>query len=163
MDIPQKCQFPDWLPNNYQKRRPIMANQDVLYTKEDNIIIITPNRPQKLNTLTHEMLGSINSIIVDIEKDDEIRAVMLTGVGRTFSVGTDISGEVPQTAEVEINLMNERISTQYRRSPGLKHSEAGDLRHQRGCRRHRSRFSLRCDIRIAAESAYSQGGTLGPA
>jgi enoyl-CoA hydratase/carnithine racemase len=62
------------------------------------------------------MLGSINSIIEDIKKDDEVRAVILTGVSHAFSAGTDISGEVPQTAEVEMNLMNERSSTEYHRS-----------------------------------------------
>lgn len=93
-----------------------MAKQDVLYTTEDSIGIITLNRPEKLNALTHEMLRRINSIIEDIKKDDKVRAVILTGNGRTFSAGTDISGEVPQTAEVEINLMKEKTATEYRQS-----------------------------------------------
>jgi enoyl-CoA hydratase/carnithine racemase len=44
------------------------------------------------------MLRMLNSIIEDIRKDDEMRTIMPTGNGRTFSAGTDISGEVPQTA-----------------------------------------------------------------
>jgi enoyl-CoA hydratase/carnithine racemase len=44
------------------------------------------------------MLRMLNSIIEDIRRDDEVRAVILSGNGRTFSAGTDISGEVPQTA-----------------------------------------------------------------
>lgn len=85
-----------------------MVKQAILYTKEDSIGIITLNRTEKLNALTHEMLHRINSIIEDIKKDDEVRAVILTGNGKAFSAGTDISGEVPQIAEVEINLMKDR-------------------------------------------------------
>jgi hypothetical protein len=55
-EIPKRCQVLDKLPNNYEKRRLIMAKQDVLYTKEDSIGIITLNRAEKLNALTHEML-----------------------------------------------------------------------------------------------------------
>ena len=98
----------DRLSNKYEKRGSIMVKQAILYTKEDSIGIITLNRTEKLNALTHEMLHRINSIIEDIKKDDEVRAVILTGNGKAFSAGTDISGEVPQIAEVEINLMKDR-------------------------------------------------------
>jgi enoyl-CoA hydratase/carnithine racemase len=132
-----------------------MAKQDVLYTTEHNIGIITLNRPEKLNALTHDMLHRINSIIEDVKKDDKVRAVILTGSGSTFSAGTDISGEVPQTAEVEINLMRERISTEYRRSMWFFNSIPKPVI----CAINgaavgiAAEFSLHCDIRIAAESA----------
>jgi enoyl-CoA hydratase/carnithine racemase len=154
-EIPEKCQAFDRLPNNYEKRRFLMAKQDVLYTKEDSIGIITLNRLEKLNALTHEMLHRINSIIEDIKKDDKVRAVILTGNGRTFSAGTDISGEVPQTAEVEINLMKEKTSTEYRQSLWFFNSIPKPVI----CAINgaavgiAAEFSLHCDIRIAAESA----------
>src|SRR4030042_2152309 len=114
--MPEKHWRLDRLSGSYNRRRFIMAKQGVLYTKEDDIGIITLNRPEKLNALTHDMLHRLNSIIEDIKRDDKVRAVILTGVGRTFSAGTDISGEVPQTAEIEIKLMKERISTVFRQS-----------------------------------------------
>jgi enoyl-CoA hydratase/carnithine racemase len=132
-----------------------MAKQDVLYTKEDSIGIITLNRAEKLNALTHEMLFRINSIIEDIKKDDTVRAVILTGNGRAFSAGTDISGEVPQTADVEINLMKEKTSTEYRQSLWFFNSIPKPVI----CAINgaavgiAAEFSLHCDIRIAAESA----------
>jgi enoyl-CoA hydratase/carnithine racemase len=132
-----------------------MAKQDVLYTEEDGIGVITLNRPEKLNALTHEMLGRIGSIIEDIKKDDNVRAVVLTGNGSAFSAGTDISGEVPQTAEVEINLMRERISTEYRQSMWFFNSIPKPVI----CAINgaavgiAAEFSLHCDIRIASQSA----------
>jgi len=132
-----------------------MAKQNVLYTKEDNIGIITLNRAEKLNALTHEMLHRINFIIEDIKKDDKVRAVILTGNGRAFSAGTDISGEVPQTAEVEINLMKAKTATEYRQSLWFFNSIPKPVI----CAINgaavgiAAEFSLHCDIRIAAESA----------
>lgn len=84
-----------------------MAEQEVLYTREDGIGIITLNRPEKLNAITHEMNRRLRLIIEDIKKNDKVRSVILTGNGRAFSAGTNISDDVPLTAEEEINLMKE--------------------------------------------------------
>jgi enoyl-CoA hydratase/carnithine racemase len=143
------------LPSSYEKGGSTMVKPDVLYTKEDSISIITLNRTEKLNALTHEMLHRINSIIEDIKKDDKVRAVILTGKGKAFSAGTDISSEVPQTAEVEINLMKEKVATEYRQSLWFFNSIPKPVI----CAINgaavgiAAEFSLHCDIRIAAESA----------
>ena len=132
-----------------------MAEQDVLYTKEDGIGKVTLNRPEKLNALTHEMLGRLHSIIEDIKKDDEVRVVILTGNGRAFSAGTDISDDVPETPEVEINFMKEKVSTEYRQGMWFFNSIPKPV----VCAINgaavgiASEFALHCDIRIAAESA----------
>lgn len=132
-----------------------MSAQNVIYTREDSVGIITINRPDKLNALTHEMLSRINSVIEDIKKDDAVRAVILTGMGRAFSAGTDISGQVPQTAEVEIDLMKRKSSTEYRQSLWFFNSIPKPVI----CAINgaavgiAAEFSLHCDIRIAAKSA----------
>jgi enoyl-CoA hydratase/carnithine racemase len=143
------------LPNRYEQRRFVMAKQDVFYTKKDGIGTITLNRPEKLNALTHEMLHRVDSIIEDIKNDDKVRAVILTGNGSTFSAGTDISGEVPQTAEIEINLMKGKTSTEHRQSLWFFNSIPKPVI----CAINgaavgiAAEFSLHCDIRIAAKSA----------
>ncbi len=132
-----------------------MAKQDVLYTKDNGIGIITLNRPAKLNALTHKMLARIHSLIEDVKKDDEVRAVIVTGKGRAFSAGTDITDEVPQSAEIEINFMKEKISTEYRQSLWFFNSipkpvicAINGVAVGIG-----AEFTLHCDVRIAAESA----------
>jgi len=132
-----------------------MADQMVLYTTEDGIGTITLNRPEKLNALTHDMLARIDTIIEDIKRDDTVRAVILTGNGRAFSAGTDISGEVPQTADVEINLMKEKTSTQYRQSLWFFNSipKPAICAINGAAVGIAAEFSLHCDVRIAAESA----------
>jgi len=79
-----------------------MSRKQVLYEKKDGVGIITLNRPEKLNAITHSMLRRLVELIEEIKKDDEVRVVILTGTGRTFSAGTDISGDVPIMTEIEI-------------------------------------------------------------
>ncbi len=69
-----------------------MEEKTVLYTKEDGIGIITLNRPDKLNTLTDEMMQiHIPNIVNEAIVDDEVRAIILTGNGRAFCAGTDVN------------------------------------------------------------------------
>lgn len=70
-----------------------MAEQEgnILYAKEDGIGVITLDRPEKLNAVTDDMLAQLTNIISDITLDDEVRAVIVTGNGRTFCAGTDVS------------------------------------------------------------------------
>ena len=51
-----------------------MADQDIIYSKEDSMAIVTLNRPQKLNAITHPILQEMHSIIEEIWKDNGIRS-----------------------------------------------------------------------------------------
>ena len=132
-----------------------MAEQDLLYRREDGMGIVTLNRPEKLNAITHPMLQRLHSIIEEIRRDDNVRVVIMTGTGRAFCAGTDITGEVPISAEVEILSMKERSSTEYRYSQWYFNSLPKPVI----CAINGAtvgigaEFSLHCDIRIAAESA----------
>jgi enoyl-CoA hydratase/carnithine racemase len=56
-----------------------------------SVAILTLNRPKKLNALNYELVDAIALALEAIEADDRIRAVILTGSGRAFSAGADIS------------------------------------------------------------------------
>jgi len=68
-----------------------MAEKDILYNKEDGIGIITLNRPERMNAVTQEMLTDLHNKAADIIEDDEVRAMIITGAGRAFCAGTDVS------------------------------------------------------------------------
>ncbi|MEM1514724.1 MAG: enoyl-CoA hydratase-related protein [Candidatus Bathyarchaeia archaeon] len=76
--------------------------KNILYEKKDGIATITINRPQVLNALNKETLVEIRSAIMDAEKDENVKVVMVTGAGdRAFCAGADVS-EMSGKSPVEI-------------------------------------------------------------
>lgn len=65
--------------------------EDILYDVADQIAIITLNRPEKLNAWTAAMQASVKRAIVAASKDDNVRAIMVTGAGRGFCAGADMA------------------------------------------------------------------------
>lgn len=69
-----------------------MAFETLLYEKRDGIAQVTINRPDKLNALNRKVMEELFECFQDIEKDNEARAVILTGKGeKAFVAGADIS------------------------------------------------------------------------
>jgi enoyl-CoA hydratase/3-hydroxyacyl-CoA dehydrogenase len=62
----------------------------VRLSKEDRIAIITMDRPEALNALNSKVLSDLKNIICEIEKDEEVTAVIITGEGKAFVAGADI-------------------------------------------------------------------------
>ena len=72
---------------------------DIIYEKRDNIALITFNRPEKLNPLRIQTRTELKEAFLKCNEDDDIRCVVLTGSGRAFSVGADISELPSKTPE----------------------------------------------------------------
>ncbi len=68
-----------------------MTYQQILYGVEDQIATITLNRPDKLNAYTGVMQAELIEAFDRIDADDEVRAVIVTGAGRGFCAGADLS------------------------------------------------------------------------
>jgi len=69
-----------------------MAFENLLYEKRNGIGYVTVNRPEKLNALNRKTVAELHECFLDIERDDEVRAVILTGAGeRAFVGGADIN------------------------------------------------------------------------
>ena len=77
-----------------------MSYQNILTERVERIAIITMNRPEKLNALSYELAMELEEELTNIENDEEVRAVILTGAGpRAFSAGGDIMQMVKSTPE----------------------------------------------------------------
>jgi len=86
-----------------------MQNQEILYSVENRVATITLNRPDKLNAWTAVMEKEVRSAMENAERDEDVRVIVLTGAGRGFCAGADMSllsavaehGFVDQNSEVQ--------------------------------------------------------------
>lgn len=68
-----------------------MPNEETLYNVADRVATITLNRPDKLNAWTATMESEVRSAIDDADRNDDVRVIVLTGAGRGFCAGADMS------------------------------------------------------------------------
>ena len=86
-----------------------MAYQNILSERVENVAVITLNRPEKLNAMSYELASDLDEKLCNIEYDDEVRCVVLTGAGpRAFSSGGDIHQMVKSTPEEMAARMDKR-------------------------------------------------------
>ncbi len=65
--------------------------QQLTYEVEEHIATITLDRPDKLNAFTSRMVHEFCAALDEADGDDEVRAVIVTGAGRAFCAGADMS------------------------------------------------------------------------
>jgi enoyl-CoA hydratase/carnithine racemase len=68
-----------------------MPNQETLYRVADRVATITLNRPDKLNAWTAVMEREVRAAMREAEQDENVRVIVLTGAGRGFCAGADMS------------------------------------------------------------------------
>ena len=73
-----------------------MTQASVLLEPKDGVARVTLNRPDLLNSFDNAMFARFLGVLDEIKGDRSIRAVYLTGAGRGFCAGQDISGGVPE-------------------------------------------------------------------
>jgi enoyl-CoA hydratase/carnithine racemase len=64
--------------------------ETILYQVEDRVATITLNRPDRLNAFTTQMARDLLAVFDETDADDEVRAVIVTGAGRSFCAGADL-------------------------------------------------------------------------
>ena len=69
-----------------------MAYEQIRYEAADGIATVTLSRPEKLNAVTGMMIGELVAAFDAADADDAVRAVIVTGAGRAFCAGADLSG-----------------------------------------------------------------------
>ena len=68
-----------------------MEYTQIIYEVDDNVATITLNRPDKLNAFTGTMMYELIDAFDQVDADDDVRAVIVTGAGRGFCAGADLS------------------------------------------------------------------------
>ena len=67
------------------------AFEQITYAVADGVATLTLSRPEKLNAFTDQMAEEVKAALDTIDADDDVRAVVVTGAGRGFCAGSDLS------------------------------------------------------------------------
>ncbi|HEU4478624.1 MAG TPA: enoyl-CoA hydratase-related protein [Pyrinomonadaceae bacterium] len=119
--------------------------------RKDGVAVVRLNRPEKLNSLTGEMILSLTDLFRGFAADPSLRAVILTGAGeKAFCVGTDI-GELVDRSEAEalnISKRGQSLCNLIERSPVPVIAAINGLAVGGGCE-----LALACHMRLATANA----------
>jgi enoyl-CoA hydratase len=77
--------------------------EHILLDVEPPVATITLHRPKVLNALSPELIGEVNQALRELDADDRVRAVVLTGGPRVFAAGADISDMAERTAVEQLH------------------------------------------------------------
>ena len=81
----------------------------LIYEKKENIGLLTLNRPEKMNAISQELTAELSLLLDEIENDDELRVIVITGAGdKAFVAGADINELVDRDARLGRRVSRER-------------------------------------------------------
>ncbi len=130
-----------------------MTYEDLILEKEGHLATITLSVPEKLNALTTAMRRSLPLVADEVARDDEIRVVILTGAGRGFCSGVDVTAMASRAGKPQSRF--EQLETL-----GASFCDVLFKLHKPvvaaingPCAGGGFSLALTCDIRIAAETA----------
>ena len=76
-----------------------MTFNEILLEKKEGVAVVTLNRPERFNSFTTSMYREFPRIVDQLRRDDEVKAVILTGAGKGFCAGSDVSDRLGKRLE----------------------------------------------------------------
>lgn len=120
----------------------------ILTSTEDNIGIVTLNRPNVLNALSHELMAELVQALEAFDRDEKVRAIVLTGSERAFAAGADIK---EMSDETSISIMLKDQFATWDRVKDIKKpiiAAVSGFALGGGCE-----LAMTCDMIVASETA----------
>jgi len=123
----------------------------ILVEKKNHLAILSFNRPEKLNAINVQVKRELSQALIELEADDDVRVVIITGVGRAFSSGYDINAPESELEEfMSLKEEEKLVNLDKPTIAAIQGYALGDGLQQ----------ALLCDIRVAADDSVL--GFIGP-
>ena len=122
----------------------------VQVTRDDGVAIVTVDRPEALNALDSETIRLLRAAADELSADESVRAVVLTGAGKSFVAGADIAEMSRLTSEGarQFSARGQALMSAIETAPQPWVAAVNGYALGGGCE-----LALACDIRLAAENA----------
>ncbi|GER89321.1 2-(1,2-epoxy-1,2-dihydrophenyl)acetyl-CoA isomerase [Dictyobacter vulcani] len=128
--------------------------QHVLVNFEANVLTITMNRPAVLNAFNALMIQEMTEIVEAAAQDESIRCIVLTGAGRAFGAGQDLSAFADKPATNHAQATQEHLGAYHRLVNSILQLPQPSIAAIHGVATGVSlNIALACDLRVAAEDA----------
>lgn len=128
-----------------------MDLKTIIYEKNDRIATLRINRPKQMNALNTRLLKEMYDLMMVIEEDDTVGAVVITGNERVFVAGADIKELMALNSPKEVNRFISGAHAAFNRIENLGKpviAAVSGFAFGGGCE-----LALTCDLRIASETA----------
>jgi len=138
-----------------------MDVETVILKKEGHIATITMNRPEMMNALNIQMLQEMVAAIDEIARNDDVRVVILTGAGRVFCSGADISegGKASGLSGTPVEMHHNVRNSYQKVALGLQRLDKPTIAMVNGAAVGAGcDFAFACDMRVGSEKARFRNG-----
>lgn len=127
-----------------------MDYKNLIFTQEKGLAVITLNRPKAHNALCAELNDELEHVLSQLERDPEVKVVILTGGPKVFAAGADITemANADPLKAYQISKQGHRVHDRLEELPYPTIAAINGLALGGGCE-----LSLACDFRIAGENS----------
>ena len=127
--------------------RRYMNYETVILEKKDYIAKLTLNRPERMNAVSQQVTEDLLSAFDEVDTDDEVRVLIITGAGRAFCAGADVT-EFPGGGAPQQDVLGSRIIRRLRQIQKPVIAMVNGAAVGGGCA-----LAFACDMRVGSENS----------